>query len=44
MLTHREAGYCLEIAQEAALQARKHVWVDSSLRDHQVTHYLLPEP
>ena len=32
-LTHREAGYCVEIATEAALQASKNVWVDGSLRD-----------
>ncbi|CAE7223728.1 sol [Symbiodinium sp. CCMP2592] len=32
-LTHREAGYCAEIAQEAALQRCKHVWVDGSLHD-----------
>jgi len=34
MLTHKEAGYCVEIAQEAALVQRKHIWVDGSLRDH----------
>ena len=34
MLTHRECGYCVEIATEAALQQRKHIWVDGSLRDH----------
>jgi len=32
-LTHREAGYCAEIVQEAALQRSKHVWVDGSLHD-----------
>jgi len=34
MLTHRECGYCIEVATEAALQQRKHIWVDGSLRDH----------
>ena len=32
-LTHEESGYLVEIAQEAALRAGKHVWVDGSLRD-----------
>ena len=27
-LTHKECGLCVEIAQEAALLQRKHVWVD----------------
>lgn len=31
--TRREAGYLVEIAQEVALDERKHVWVDGSLRD-----------
>ncbi|KAJ9440964.1 hypothetical protein DIPPA_00440 [Diplonema papillatum] len=31
--TRREAGYCVEIAQEAALQANKNTWVDGSLRN-----------
>ena len=31
--TRRESGYMLEIAQEAALRERRHVWVDGSLRD-----------
>ena len=31
--TRRESGYLVEIAQEAALRAGKHVWVDGSLRD-----------
>lgn len=30
--TRRESGYLLEIAQERALQERRHVWVDGSLR------------
>lgn len=32
-MTHRESGYCVEIAQEAGLQQSKGVWVDGSLRD-----------
>ncbi|EKX39091.1 hypothetical protein GUITHDRAFT_76626 [Guillardia theta CCMP2712] len=32
-LTHKECGLCVEIAQEAALRQRKHIWVDGSLRD-----------
>jgi len=32
-MTHRECGYLVEIAQEAALRQKKHVWVDGSLRD-----------
>ncbi|CAE8608048.1 unnamed protein product [Polarella glacialis] len=32
-LTHKESGYCAEIAQEAALRAGKNVWEDGSLRD-----------
>jgi glutaredoxin/predicted ABC-type ATPase len=32
-LTHRECGYCVELAQESALQQRKHIWVDGSLRN-----------
>eukprot|EP01047_Picozoa_sp_COSAG01_P040911 COSAG01_NODE_3470_length_6049_cov_689.357815_8_plen_356_part_00 len=32
-LTHRESGYCVEIAQEATLQQSKNIWVDGSLRD-----------
>ena len=32
-LTRRESGYLVEIAQEVAMRARKHVWVDGSLRD-----------
>ena len=31
--TRRESGYLVEIAQQAAMAARKHVWVDGSLRD-----------
>mmetsp|Transcript_52395 Transcript_52395/g.168040 ORF Transcript_52395/g.168040 Transcript_52395/m.168040 type:complete len:338 (-) Transcript_52395:283-1296(-) len=31
--THRESGYLVEIAQEAALCAGKNVWIDGSLRD-----------
>ena len=31
--THHESGYVVEIAQEAALLAGKHCWVDGSLRD-----------
>ena len=31
--THAESGYLVEIAQEAALRAGKHIWVDGSLRD-----------
>ena len=31
--TRRESGYLLEIAQEAALRERRHIWVDGSLRD-----------
>ena len=31
--THHESGYVVEIAQEAALLAGKHIWVDGSLRD-----------
>ena len=31
--TRQESGLCCEIAQEAALQRRAHVWVDGSLRD-----------
>jgi hypothetical protein len=31
--TRREAGYLVEIATEAALRLRQHVWVDGSLRD-----------
>jgi len=31
--TRQESGLCCEIAQEAALQERKHIWVDGSLRD-----------
>jgi len=33
--SHRECGYCVEIAQEVALRASKNVWVDGSLRDSQ---------
>eukprot|EP00965_Chrysotila_dentata_P193008 6175492-Pleurochrysis_carterae.AAC.4 len=33
MLTRRESGYLVEVATEAAMQRRKHVWVDGSLRD-----------
>eukprot|EP00928_Gymnodinium_smaydae_P011941 TRINITY_DN14368_c0_g1_i2.p1 TRINITY_DN14368_c0_g1~~TRINITY_DN14368_c0_g1_i2.p1 ORF type:complete len:524 (-),score=114.61 TRINITY_DN14368_c0_g1_i2:142-1713(-) len=32
-LTHRESGYCVEIAQEGALRAGKHIWVDGSLQN-----------
>jgi len=32
-MTHRESGYSVEIATEAALRQMKHVWVDGSLRD-----------
>jgi hypothetical protein len=32
-LTHRESGYCVEVAQEAALQQSKGICVDGSLRD-----------
>ena len=31
--TRQESGLCCEITQEAALRARKHIWVDGSLRD-----------
>lgn len=31
--THRESGYLVEIATEAAMTENKHVWVDGSLRD-----------
>jgi len=31
--TRHESGYLVEIAQEASLLQRKHVWVDGSLRD-----------
>ena len=31
--TRRESGYLVELAQEASLRARQHVWVDGSLRD-----------
>jgi len=31
--TRKESGYLVEIAQEAAMRAQKHVWVDGSLRD-----------
>ena len=31
--TRHESGYLLEIAQEYALQRRRHIWVDGSLRD-----------
>ena len=31
--TRRESGYLMEIALEAALQRRRHIWVDGSLRD-----------
>jgi len=31
--TRRESGYLVEIAQEAALLLRKHIWVDGSMRD-----------
>jgi len=34
-LTHRECGYCVELAQEAAMQQSKNVWVDGSLRDRE---------
>uniref|UniRef100_A0A6U4UCS5 Uncharacterized protein n=1 Tax=Hemiselmis andersenii TaxID=464988 RepID=A0A6U4UCS5_HEMAN len=33
--SHRECGYCVEIAQEVALRASKNIWVDGSLRDHE---------
>jgi len=32
-MTHRESGYVVEIAQEAAMRKRKNVWIDGSLRD-----------
>jgi len=32
-LTQRESGYCVEIAQEAALQQSKSMWIDGSLHD-----------
>ena len=32
-LTHLEASYCVEIAQECALRTRHNVWVDGSLKD-----------
>ena len=32
-LCHRESGFMQEIAQEAALRTRQHIWVDGSLRD-----------
>ena len=31
--TRRESGYMCEIAQEAAMRQKKHLWVDGSLRD-----------
>ena len=31
--TRQETGMCCEIAQEAAMRMRKHIWVDGSLRD-----------
>jgi len=31
--THRESGYMVEIAQEAAMRMCKNVWIDGSLRD-----------
>eukprot|EP00656_Telonema_subtile_P007241 TRINITY_DN13396_c0_g1_i2.p1 TRINITY_DN13396_c0_g1~~TRINITY_DN13396_c0_g1_i2.p1 ORF type:complete len:312 (-),score=67.94 TRINITY_DN13396_c0_g1_i2:148-1083(-) len=31
--TRRESGYMVEIAQHAAMDAKKNVWVDGSLRD-----------
>ncbi|EKX41559.1 hypothetical protein GUITHDRAFT_141826 [Guillardia theta CCMP2712] len=34
-LTHRECGYCVEIAQEAALQQGKTLFVDGSLRNYE---------
>jgi len=33
--TRRESGYLVEIAQEVAMNARKNVWVDGSLRDYE---------
>eukprot|EP00301_Raphidiophrys_heterophryoidea_P022329 c6513_g1_i2.p1 GENE.c6513_g1_i2~~c6513_g1_i2.p1 ORF type:complete len:622 (+),score=132.55 c6513_g1_i2:100-1866(+) len=32
-MCHRESGYIAEIAQQAAMQRRQHVWVDGSLRN-----------
>mmetsp|Transcript_20042 Transcript_20042/g.47142 ORF Transcript_20042/g.47142 Transcript_20042/m.47142 type:complete len:442 (+) Transcript_20042:88-1413(+) len=32
-MTHRESGYMMEIAQVAAMDTRKNVWIDGSLRD-----------
>jgi len=32
-MTHGEAGYLVEIAQEAAFATNKNIWVDGSLRD-----------
>jgi hypothetical protein len=32
-LTQRESGYCVEVAQEVALQQSKSIWVDGSLHD-----------
>lgn len=32
--THHESGYIQEIATEAALRERQHIWVDGSLKDY----------
>lgn len=32
-LTHRESGYLVEIAMEAAMREQQHIWVDGSLRN-----------
>lgn len=32
-MTHRESGFLAELAQEAAMERRQHIWVDGSLRD-----------
>jgi len=33
--TRRESGYMVELAQEAAMRERRHIWVDGSLRDRE---------
>ena len=33
--TRRESGYLVEVAQEAAMRERRHIWVDGSLRDRE---------
>ena len=33
LLTQSESGFCVEILQEAALYARRNIWIDGSLRN-----------